>query len=495
YNLPMFMQVEGRVDKKRLEDVFLKVIQRHESFRTTFELVGEEPVQRIHNPEEISFSMEERENRETMGEHDTAKEFLRPFELSQTPLLRAELLTHDATRHLLMVDMHHIISDGMSLEIFVRDFSALYSGDTLEPLKLQYKDYAEWNNSEKQEGKRKKQGEYWKKEYEDENPILELPTDYVRPVIQSHMGNRQAFEITAAETTTIKTMIQAEGATMVMALLAIYTIFLAKLGNPEDVVIGIPVSGRNHGDLGTVIGMFVNTLALRNYPEGDKTFKEFLQNVRARTLEAFENQEYPFEELVEQVVVNRDTSRNPLFDTMFVLQEMELQGIERMGMKLKPYEIGTQTTKFDLTLKGTEKDGGLYFYFEYNTQLFKKSTIKKFVTYFKNLLTGILENPGRTLAENSIITEEEKKQILREFNNTGTGKPTEAKTIVQLFEEQVARDPEKKAVEYEDQYITYSRLNREAQQLAKKLRQKGIGPDRTVALIINRSIEMVIGIM
>ena len=257
-------------------------------------------------------------------------------------------------RHIFLVDMHHIISDGMSTQVLVQDFSALYSGKELPEIKLQYKDYAEWQNRERVSKKILEQGEYWKKEYEGEIPVLELPTDYARPSVQGFEGNSINFEINSETSGALKALALETGATLYIVLLALYKIFLAKLSSREDIVIGSPVAGRRHADLEKIIGMFVNTLALRNYPSGEKKFMDFLEEVKEIALKGFENQEYQYEDLVEQIPVNRDAGRNPLFDTMFVLQNTGFQEIEIPGLKLVPYEYENKTSKFDLTLTGVE---------------------------------------------------------------------------------------------------------------------------------------------
>ncbi|HLP58794.1 MAG TPA: condensation domain-containing protein, partial [Candidatus Deferrimicrobium sp.] len=320
YNIPVAWILEGVLDRKKLADTFVQLVKRHESFRTSFIIIGEEPVRRVHNK-----SFAELFQKRPLGE-DPLK-FIQPFDLSQAPLLRVGLLNLAEDRHMLLVDMHHIISDGMSSQVLARDFSALYAGNELPGIKVQYKDYAEWQKRERVSKNILEQGEFWEKEFEGEIPVLELPADYARPAVYSFEGNKINFEINKETAGALKTLALETGTTLYMLLLALYTIFLSKLSNREDIVVGTPVAGRRHDDLEKIIGMFVNTLATRNYPAGEKMFRDFLAEVKEKTLKAFENQEYPYEDLVEKVTAIRDVSRNPLFDTMFVLQNTGSQEI------------------------------------------------------------------------------------------------------------------------------------------------------------------------
>ncbi|HLP47721.1 MAG TPA: condensation domain-containing protein, partial [Candidatus Kapabacteria bacterium] len=412
YNIPSFSILKGEIDKNRLEQTFTLLIDRHESLRTSFHIINDEPVQRIHDT--VEFELEKLEGRgDPLG-----SPFIRPFDLSKVPLLRVGLQKIKKDKHILMVDMHHIISDGISMNILVKDFMALYQKENLDKPLLQYKDFSNWQNIEKQKESIKRQEDFWIKEFAGEIPVLELPVDYPRPAVQSFAGHQIPFEIDKETTGVLKTLALEMGATMYMTLLSLYTVFLAKLANQEDIVIGSPIAGRRHTDLAEIIGMFVNTIVIRNYPSGEKDFSLFLLEVKEKTLKAFENQDYQYEDLVERVVIGRDTSRNPLFDTMFVLQNMEIAEINIPGLKLSPYPYENKTAKFDLTLTALEGEEKLLFNFEYGTKLFKAETVNRFITCFKNIVNGISENKDRRIADLEIITEEEKKKILFDFNDT-----------------------------------------------------------------------------
>ncbi|HLP60972.1 MAG TPA: amino acid adenylation domain-containing protein, partial [Candidatus Deferrimicrobium sp.] len=441
YNMPQVMKLEGKINAAKLENTFRKLIQRHESFRTSFIMVEEEPVQRIHDEVE-SKSFAELFQKRPLGEPPGAiiESFIRPFDLSQAPLLRVGLLKLAKEEYLLMVDMHHIISDGVSMVVLVKEFMALYEGRELSPLRLQYKDYAWWQAHRR--GETARQEAFWLSEFGEfeDIPELELPLDYERPRVQSFEGRSVGFDLGSGETRDLKALALKQGATLYMVLLAIYDIFLAKTGNRESVVVGTPVAGRLHADLEQVIGMFVNTLALKNVPAGEKSFNSFLEEVKEKTLSAFANQEYPYEELVEKVNIDRDTGRNPLFDTMFVLQNLDFPAIEILGLKLKSYPYERRTAKLDLTFVCSESDGRLFFTVEYAVWLFKQETALRLSEYFKKVVAAVLANPGVKISGIEILSAEEKEQLLLHFNSTAVDYPKD-KTVHRLFEEQVAQAP------------------------------------------------------
>ncbi|UCH93630.1 MAG: amino acid adenylation domain-containing protein, partial [Candidatus Aminicenantes bacterium] len=515
YNISQIMEIQGELEKERLKTTFCRLIKRHESLRTSFKIIGDRQVQEIHD--EVEFEIEYYDAVREPDVKGIIKNFLRPFDLSQAPLLRAGLVKEKEDRHILMADMHHIISDGVSHEILIKDFLSLYEGKKLPMLNLQYKDYSEWqaNRGEREKGKQalKKQEEYWQREFEGEIPVLNLPTDYTRPPLKSFAGSTIGFEISGEEIELLKEYALDKGVTQYMVFLAIFYVFLAKVSNQEDLVIGTPTVGRRHTDLEQIIGMFVNTLALRNYPKGEKTFTGFLREIKERTVIAFENQEYPFEDLVEKVAVNRDTSRNPLFDTMFTLQDIDVEPGEKPGEKIPglkagQYQYESEISKFDLSLNVIVARKRIYFTFEYCTKLFKPETIKRLIKYFKKIISAVLNDPEKKNSEIEILSGEEKNQILYKFNDTGTGYPKD-KTIHELFEEQAekSRDSisvigmghgvwgmEGKGIP-RNIYITYNLLNERSDQLAHLLTEKGVQPDTIVGIMMKRSIEMIIAVL
>jgi tyrocidine synthetase-3 len=519
YNIPQTLPLPGDIDKKKLEETFKKLIRRHESLRTSFALVNEMPVQRIHEFHDVEFEIQYDDIKSVLPRGTSIASFVQPFDLSQAPLMRVGLKVHPTQEGstkdscLLMVDMHHIITDGTSMDIFVKEFMAVYAGKELHPLRLQYKDYARWQNSKRQREAIQQQEEYWLNQFgkQGEIPVLNLPVDYPRPVSQSFAGRNLTFELPVRYKQVLNDLASAMGATLYIVLLTITNIFLTKICNQEDIVIGTPIAARRHTDLEKIIGMFVNTLALRNYPITDKTFRHFLTEVKERTLNAFENQEYQFEDLVEKAAVNRDISRNPLFDFMLVLQNMEAQTGE-IPAEAKtiheptamPDENENNTSKFDLQLTCMERGEHLVCIFTYCTKLFKPGTIEKFIGFLSRIVTAIGNDIDSKISEIEIISSQEKKQILYKFNDN-TGKYPANRTIHELFEEQVESTPDNIAaaglVEIKPgtyktnmTYISYCELNKKSNHLAGVLRKKGVLADTIVGIMMERSVEMLVAI-
>ncbi|UCH93968.1 MAG: amino acid adenylation domain-containing protein [Candidatus Aminicenantes bacterium] len=533
YNLSSMLLLEGQLNNTRLEDTFRRLIERHESLRTSFDMIEGEPVQRIH--EEVEFAIEYYDMKKVEVEVKVEEErssvlegtrglaplskpatalssnpqpattfinsFIRPFDLSRAPLLQVGVIKEDDEKHILMVDMHHIIADGTSLAVLIRESMAFYQGMNLPQPRIQYKDFSEWQNSEEVRGTSKQQEEFWLKQFMEEIPLLDLPTDYPRPLIQSFSGCTIAFKLGREETQSLKQFAREEGVTLYILLLAIINILMARLSGQEDIVIGTPILGRRHADLRKIIGMFVNTLAMRNYPAAEITTREFLLNVKERALQAFENQEYQFEELVEKAAVNRDTGRNPLFDVMFVLQNMfeepeeEISRQEIEGLTTKPYEFENNTSIFDLSIFASEQEEQLFFKFEYCTKLFQEKTILKFIQYFRTITAEVAANPGKKIADIEILSGEDIKQLLIEFNDTKTGYPRD-KVIHELYEEQAGKIPGNIALVFEDKALTYQCLNETANKVANYLYSNlNVQWEDRVGLLMERSPDVIPAIL
>ena len=504
YNIPLFFELENAPGLIRLEHALKKLISRHESLRTSFHMVNEEPVQKIHKEVEFHIDYYDlvNEGKEIIqnSKFKIQNSLIRPFDLSRAPLLRVGLLKSNEGKHILMVDMHHIITDGLSMDVFERELRQVYDLEELPLLRIQYKEYTEWENRKKREKALKSQRKYWLKEFSGKIPVLSLPLDYARPMVQSFEGNTICTELKKSESKELNALAKAENVTLYMLFLAAYNILLAKLSGQEDITLGTPLAGRKHVELRQVIGMFVKTLALRNFPKGEKRFNEFLKEVKERTLTAFENQDYPFEELVEVVGVERDVSRNPLFDCMFGLEniEAEVDGSTRLKMKACRYNINV--SKFDLTLTVEKPEENLTLRVEYCTKLFKQETIERFTGYFKKILSTIHREPGRKISEIEMMPDEEKRKIVEEFNDTRTDYP-QGKAIHHLFEEQVERTPDNTAVvgmghgAWGMVSLTYRELNNRSDRLAHRLMEKGVKPGTIAAIMMERSIKMVKGVL
>ncbi|MFE4201638.1 gramicidin S non-ribosomal peptide synthetase GrsB [Aneurinibacillus aneurinilyticus] len=491
YNMPSIMLIEGKLEPQRLETAFKRLIQRHESLRTSFEIINGKPVQKIH--EEIDFNM----SYQVVSNDQVEKmidEFIQPFDLSVAPLLRVELLKLEEDRHILIFDMHHIISDGISSGILMNELGELYQDNALPELRIQYKDFAVWQNKWFQSEAFKKQEEYWLNAFADELPILDIPTDYSRPMQQSFDGAQLTFGTGKQLMDGLYRVAAETGTTLYMVLLAAYNVLLSKYSAQEDIIVGTPIVGRSHVDLENIVGMFVNTLAMRNKPEGEKTFKALVLEVKQNALEAFENQDYPFEELIEKLEIQRDLSRNPLFDTLFSLQNMDEESFELAGLTCQPFDVASklEQVKFDLSLVAVEEEEEIVFGLQYCTKLYKRETIEQMIQHFIQIVKAIVENPDVKLHDIDMLNEAEKKQIMFEFNDTKR-QYLHNQTMQELFEEQVRKTPEHIAIVWEGQALTYDELNIKANQLARVLREKGVAPNRPVAIMAERSLEMIIG--
>ncbi|AKI92290.1 plipastatin non-ribosomal peptide synthetase PpsC [Bacillus subtilis] len=494
YNMPAVLELEGKLNPERMDRAFKELIKRHESLRTAFEQdAGGDPVQRIHD--EVPFTLQTT----VLGartEEEAAAAFIKPFDLSQAPLFRAQIVKVSDERHLLLVDMHHIISDGVSVNILIREFGELYNNRKLPALRIQYKDYAVWQEGFKTGDAYKTQEAYWLKQLEGELPVLDLPADHARPPVRSFAGDKVSFTLDQEVASGLHKLARENGSTLYMVLLAAYTAFLSRLSGQEDIIVGSPIAGRPHKDLEPILGMFVNTLGLRTRPEGGKPFVQYLQEVRETALEAFEHQDYPFEELVDKLELTRDMSRNPLFDVMFVLQNMDQESLELDELCLKPAaNNGHQTSKFDLTLYAQEQPRGLLtFQMEFSTDLYKKKTIEKWLQYFINMLLSIIKDNKAALGTINILNEDETHYLIHELNRTKIDYPRN-ETISRLFEMQAEQTPNAVAIVSDTQVFTYEDLNSWANQIASVLQIKGVGPDSVVALLTGRTPELIAGML
>lgn len=491
YNMPAVWIMEGPLDCARLADSFKKLVQRHETLRTSFRIIDGEVVQQIEKnidfgAELIELGQEELESK--------VNSFIRPFDLEKAPLIRVCIAKLDTDKHALLYDIHHIVSDGVSENILVNELMAIYSGEELPKLKLQYKDYSVWQNDAAKANAFKEEEEYWLNMFKDEVPVLEMPSDYPRPAVKSFEGENISFEVDEEITKALKVLAKDAGVTMFMLLLAAYNVLLSKYTGQEEIVVGSPVAGRPHDELQSIVGMFANTLALRNFPRNSITFSEFLQNVKNNAVKAFENQNYQFEELVDKIMPVRDLSRNPVFDTMFVMQNEEAGGRGFDSLKIFPYAFGFQPAKFDITLIATQGSDKIALSFEYCTKLFKKATINSFIGHFINLLTQIAINPDTKISDMDIVPKEERDKLAGGFNSRSAVFEQD-KTIDQLFSEQVQRTPDNIAVACKEARLTYKQLEERANRLARTLRREGVVPGGIVAIMLERSIDMIVGIL
>ncbi len=496
YNMPAVFEIEGELDIQRLKQAINRLIEKHEALRTSFELYEDSLMQKIHKQAGLNIELLD----STLSVEQMTKQFVRAFNLNESPLLRVGLAKVNSDsqintlKYILLFDMHHIISDGTSIGILIEEFGKAYAGKELPELKIQYKDFAEWQNQLFKSEKIKNQEKYWIESLSNELPVLNLPYDYTRPLVQSFEGSKISFEINADITAELRKLAKETNTTMYMILLAVYNVLLHKYSGQEDIIVGSPIAGRPRAELSNIIGMFVNTLAMRCFPKGQKTFRKFLLEVKETALKAYENQDYQFEELVDQLEVKRDMSRNPIFDVVFVLQNMDLKQTQLEGITIKPRMIDSGISKFDMTLTAMEEAEKINITIEYCTKLFKKETIERLCNHLLSIIQEAAQNTDKTLAAMQMLTSLEKQQLLAEFNNTKMEYP-QNKTIQQMFEEQAEQTPDNTALVYGSNNLTYKELNQKANQLARVLRDKGLKPDSIAGILIEPSLEMIVGIL
>ncbi|WP_236145139.1 non-ribosomal peptide synthetase [Nostoc sp. CMAA1605] len=521
YNVSFFWQIEGLLDIHALEKAILEIVQRHEVLRTSFSLVDESPIQVIHAHPQVKIQVLDwrqvpAAEQLSKAQHLATTELQQPFDLSNPPLLRVKLLKLGEKSHLLLLVIHHIVCDGWSMDIFRQELFTLYkafcAGESspLSTLSLQYADFAHWQRQYLQGEVLQNQLGYWQKQLADVPPLLELPTDQPRPSVQSFRGSSEFLEINQELTQKLKRLSQESGTTLFMTLLAVFALLLSRYSRQQDIVVGSAIANRNRREIEPLIGFFVNTLALRTNLEGNPSFIELLQRVKQVTLDAYDHQDLPFEKLVDELGLERSLAHHPLFQVAFGLQAGTPEKLEIPGLTLTRFEWENTTTFFDLSLIFRETPQGLTGEWEYATDLFAAETIQKMTEHFAVLLTQIIDNPNQSINNLSLLTEDELQQ-LQNWNQTQTEYPQD-KTLVAIFEEQVAKNPDNLAVVFESRLqgnreqgtgnskeltaLTYQQLNEKAEQLADYLIEKyQIQPDTLIGISVERSLEMIIGVL
>lgn len=497
YNIPGMYAIEGDLDLKRWNHALLSIIERHEILRTSFVMEQGKVMQKI--SEDVDFEVDIH-NCDDEDLTDFIHDFIRPFDLGQAPLLRVALVRTSSGRYFFLFDIHHIIADGISMDIFMHELAVAYSGTDLPELNIQSRDFAVWQQKWLQSSEALSQKEFWKMQFEEETQLLNMPVDFTRPPVKSYEGALYRFTIPDTVAGAINTMSQSAGATPFMIMLAAFNILLAKYSGQDDIVIGTAVAGRSHTDVQELIGMFVNTLPLRNFPAAEKRFMDFVQEVKENCFKAFENQDYPFEELLDTLDIKRDMSRNPLFDYMFTYRPEHKTVLQFADLLLQYVPLPHHISKMDLSLDvcGTE-NGTLAASIEYATQLFSADTIERLSGHFNQILKQVTHSPDISLKDIELITKEEREQILHQFNDTGNrelpGILAEPKHIYALFENNAKRFPDRIAVETDDDTITYRDLREKVHHLATVLIEKGCCAEKIVGLYTDRSIDMILGIL
>src|SRR4051794_840191 len=503
YNIPRPLRLRGALDVSALRETFNRILARHEVLRGGFGISDGQPVQVIKPRAEIHLPLIDLQElseieRETEVSRRAIADAEQPFDLTKAPLLRLGLLKLAPEEHVLLLTMHHIVSDGWSMGLLVREimtnYEALLAGQQpdLPRLPIQYGDFArwqrEWLSGEVLDG----QLNYWKDKLSGAPPVLNLPVMRSRPPTQTMNGEHAVSELSPPLTRALKELSRKEGVTLFMTLLAGFKTLLYRYSGEQDIVVGSPIAGRNRAELENLIGFFVNSLPMRTSLEGRPSFRQLLARVKETALSAYAHQDLPFEKLVEGVQPPRSLSHTPIFQMMFALQNQPSAKFALPGLDVSPLKREYDTSKFDLTLFVTEGDATLTCWLEYNRDLFDDRTISRFLEHFEVLLHSIVSNPDLQIDRLSWLTEKEQEELVG-WNKTST--TYEFECIHRMFEQQVNRTPNAVAVVFEDRQLSYDELNRRANQLAHVLRNHGVGPEVLVGVFMERSVEMVIALL
>jgi amino acid adenylation domain-containing protein/non-ribosomal peptide synthase protein (TIGR01720 family) len=499
YNMPAAVRLRGALDIAALERAINATVERHEALRTTFHVEDGVAVQVISPRAHIEMCRINLrgmlpEEREQEAGRLAAEEASKPFDLAAGPLLRITLIDLEPAEHVLLVTMHHIIADGWSIGVFVREIAAHYQGCPVAPLPVQYADYSVWQREWIRRGALDPQLSWWKEQLSGELPVLDLPADHPRPATPTFRGGRCRRMLRSELLSALREVGRERGATLFMTLLAAYQTLLYRYTGQEDVIVGSPIAGRNRAEVEDLIGFFVNTLPLRSRLDGAASFSALLERVRETTLGAYANQDVPFEMLVDAIAPERDRSRNPLFQVAFVLQNAPAPALELPGLAVEITESDSGAAKFDLTLVAQETAGGLSLSFEYAADLFEASTIEWMARRFEVLLEALAADPDRALGELPVMSDEERRVALARSH----GERVEFRSdccLHELFEEQAARTPDAEAVVFGDIVVTYAELNRRSNRIAAALRRMGAGPEALVAVAFDRSPEMIAAVL
>ncbi|MET0396108.1 MAG: amino acid adenylation domain-containing protein [Longimicrobiaceae bacterium] len=499
YHIGVPVRLRGRLDRGALARALTEIVRRHEALRTGFVVVGGEPRQVVRPPFEVEIPLDECAGipQPEVLERIRA-ELEAPFDLERDPLVRARLLRLGDEEHVLAATLHHVISDGWSMGVFIRELTQLYEAfvegrpSPLPDLPLQYGDFAVWQRGRLGGEVLDKQLGYWREQLRG-LPTVELPTDFPRPPVQSHRGAGLWFRVPAETNARLKAVAREEGATLFMLLLAAWQTLLLRYTGQEDLVVGTPIANRTRREIEPLIGFFVNTLVLRGDLSGDPSFRALLGRARETTLGAYAHQDFPFEKLVEELAPERDLSRNPLFSVLFALQNAPEEELELAGIKLTWQWVDSTTAKFDLMLWTHEEKGELVCLLEYATDLFRASTAERMRGHLVALLDGIVADPDAPLSRLPLLAPAERERILAEWNDTARELPPS--TLHGLVEAQAARTPERAALEFAGETLTYAQLDRRASALAAELTARGVGPESRVALCLERGPEMVAALL
>ena len=505
YNIPQGLRMGGTLDVPALEKSLNEIVRRHEVLRTTYWMRRGQLVQVISPHHQLRLEQTRLEFQPAGKREDAVQAFLseearRPFDLEKGPVIRANLLRLSGDEHILVLNTHHIASDGWSMGLFVRELTELYSAfvqgkpSSLPELPAQYADFAVWQRQWVRDEVLQGHLSYWKKQLENAPAATELPADRPRPAVQSFKGETVKVVFSNELKESLKKLSRREGSTLYMTLLAAFQTLLFRYTGQEDIVVGSPIANRNYGEVENLIGFFVNALTMRTKLTGNPTFRELMGRTRDVALEAYGHQDLPFEKLVEEFDPERNLGYNPLFQVLFVLQNAPKYELELPGLKLEWLPIYNGTAKFDIALHVAERPEGLSCMMEFNTDLFESSTISRMLGHWRVLLESVAADADQRIASLPILTADERQKLLVDFNQAGTSLAA-GHSIHQWVEAQVERTPDNVALVFENQKLSYAELNQRANQLAHYLMKQGVGPEVLVGMCMDRSLEMIVGIL
>jgi amino acid adenylation domain-containing protein len=506
YNVPTGWRLGGDLNGAALERALGEIVRRHEALRTVFTEVDGSPVQVIAPFSGFALPVEDlsdlsQADREAALRRRAAEEARRPFDLSAGPLFRAALLRLGREDHLLLLTMHHIVSDGWSMGVLFRELLALYAAyregreSPLPELAVQYADYAVWQREQLKGEALERHLSYWREQLAGAPELLELPTDHPRPAVQTYRGVSVPVELSLELLERLQALGRSEEATLYMVLLGAFQVLLSKYSGSEDVVVGSPIAGRTRAEVEALIGLFVNTLVLRTDLSGDPSFREVLRRAREVTLKAYEHQEVPFEKLVAELQPERSLSHTPLFQVMFALQNTEGRGGAGLpGLEVSGVGSAMEIAKFDLSMELAATPHGLRGWLSYSTDLFERGTVDRMLGHLERVLEQVAANADVRLSELELLGKAERALVLEEWNRTAAEVPAD-RCIHELFEVQAERTPDAVAVRFEEESLTYAELNARANRLAHHLRNRGVGPEVRVGVLMERSLEMVVSLL
>lgn len=505
YNMPIAIRLKGSLKVKVLKRAFDEIIKRHEALRTSIKVIDGEPFQFIYPAlslklPQVDLSLLPEAKREAELERLATEEARFPFDLSSIPLLRTTLVRLGEDDHVLLLTKHHIISDGWSIGILIREISLFYEAfssgkpSPLAPLPVQFADFAVWQRDCLQSGSFDGQLAYWKRQLSGNLPLLDMPTDHPRPPVQTFNGARKQFLLNKPLIDSLKELCRREDMTLFMVLLAAYKILLCRYTNQEDILVGTIIANRNRAEIEGLIGCFVNTLVLRTDLSSAPTLIDLLKQVRKVAIDAYANQDIPFEVLLDELQQPRYASRSRLFQAMFVFQNTSVEPFKLPGLSAGIKAIETLTAKFEIFLELTEVEQEINATWEYNTDLYAVSSINLMMQHYEALLHSIVLSPERPISRLSMLTEQERRTILEEWSHSSVMYPA-LSCIHQLFEAQVESAPDAIAVTIEDKHVSYAELNRRANQLARYLRKLHVAQEGIVGIFMERDTELVVAIL